>query len=149
MKHSAYNNRNESTGFLFWQLSTLWQRKIKEVLTPFSLTHTQYVILAVIEDLQETVDNINQKLISDISNIDVMTISSTLRLLERKKLIVRKKSRTDTRAYTIMNSKIGSNVLIKSIKEVEGVDKIFFTQDTKIFNSKLKELIKKNKLELK
>ena len=147
MKHSLYNSRDESTGFLFWQLSTLWQRKIKEVLNPFNLTHTQYVILAVIEDLQETVTDINQKLISDISTIDVMTVSSTIRLLERKKLIKRKKSRTDTRAYTIINSKIGSNLLIKAIKEVEKVDRLFFIEDTKIFQNQLKNLIKSNRLE--
>ncbi len=147
MKHSLYNSRDESTGFLFWQLSTLWQRKIKDVLNPFKLTHTQYVILAVIEDLQETVTDINQKLISDISTIDVMTVSSTIRLLERKKLIKRKKSRTDTRAYTIINSKVGSNLLIKAIKEVEKVDRLFFIEDTEIFQNQLKNLIKSNRLE--
>ena len=148
MKHSTYKNRDESTGFLFWQLSTLWQRKIKEVLAPFKLTHTQYVILAVIEDLQETVDDINQKLISDISTIDVMTVSSTIRLLERKKFITRKKSKIDTRAYTIINSKIGSSILIKAVNEVEKIDKMFFTDDTKIFNNQLIKLIKSNRIEL-
>ncbi len=148
MKHSIYKNRDESTGFLFWQLSTLWQRKIKEVLAPFKLTHTQYVILAVIEDLQESVNNINQKQISDISTIDVMTVSSTLRLLERKKFITRKKSKIDTRAYTIINSKRGSSVLIKAIKEVEKVDILFFSQDTKIFNNQLKELLRNNDAEV-
>ena len=148
MKHSIYSNRDESTGFLFWQLSTLWQRKIKEVLTKYNLTHTQYVILAVIEDLHETVDEINQKLISDISTIDVMTISSTLRLLERKKLIKRKPSRTDTRAYTIINSKTGSDILVKAVSEVEKIDKMFFTDDTKMFDSQLKRLIDNNKVEL-
>ena len=148
MKYSDYKNRDESSGFLFWQLSTLWQRKIKEVLTPFNLTHTQYVILAVIEDLQETVDDINQKLISDISTIDVMTVSSTIRLLERKKLIKRKPSKTDTRAYSIFNSKMGSNILVKAVSEVESVDKMFFTDDTKMFNNQLIKLIKSNRIEL-
>ena len=148
MKHSIYKNRDESTGFLFWQLSTLWQRKIKEVLAPFKLTHTQYVILAVIEDLQESVNNINQKQISDISTIDVMTVSSTLRLLERKKFITRKKSKIDTRAYTIINSKRGSSILIKAIKEVEKVDILFFSQDTKLFNNQLKELLRNNDAEV-
>ncbi len=147
MKYSTYKKRDDSTGFLFWQLSTLWQRKIKEVLTPFNLTHTQYVILAVIEDLQETVTDINQKLISDISTIDVMTVSSTIRLLERKKLITRKLNTTDIRAYSIVNTKNGSNLLIKAIKEVEKVDRLFFIEDTKIFQNQLKNLIKSNRLE--
>ena len=47
MKYSRFHVANESYGLLFWQVSTLWQRKIKESLRPYDLTHTQYVILAV------------------------------------------------------------------------------------------------------
>lgn len=86
MKESRYNSRDESIGLLFWQVSTLWQRAVKSVLRQFDLTHTQYVILAVIVELSESDIEITQKKISDFSMIDPMTVSSTLRLLEKKGL---------------------------------------------------------------
>jgi hypothetical protein len=89
LKGSKYQSHNESTGLLFWQVSTLWQRAIKDALRQFDLTHTQYVILAVIAELSEASGDITQKKISDFSMIDPMTISSALRLLEKKGLTQR------------------------------------------------------------
>ncbi|HEL0567506.1 TPA: MarR family transcriptional regulator, partial [Streptococcus equi subsp. zooepidemicus] len=111
MKYSKFVNSNDSVGLLFWKTSVLWQRKIKEVLQPLDLTHTQFVILAVVEELSETIDEITQKMISDFSMIDVMTVSSTIRLLEKKKYICRLASENDTRAYSIYNTKIGKERL--------------------------------------
>ena len=53
MRFSEIKNHKESMGLLFWQVSMLWQRKIKKVLQAYDLTHTQFVILAVIEELTE------------------------------------------------------------------------------------------------
>lgn len=106
MKYSKFVNSNDSIGLLFWKTSVLWQRKIKEVLQPLDLTHTQFVILAVVEELSEIIDEITQKMISDFSMIDVMTVSSTIRLLEKKKYICRLASENDTRAYSISNTKM-------------------------------------------
>ena len=145
MKYSQYKNHNESTGFLFWQVATLWQRKIKHALQPLNLTHTQYVILAVIEELKEHSENVTQQMISDFSTIDVMTTSSTLRLLEKKKLINRNPNTTDTRAYSIMNTQIGINYLIEATSKIEEIDKDFFSEDTKEFQNQLETLIKINK----
>jgi hypothetical protein len=36
----------DSSGFLLWQVTNLWQREIKKALSPFDLTHSQFVILA-------------------------------------------------------------------------------------------------------
>jgi len=143
MKHSQY--QNHSTGFLFWQVSTLWQRKIKKALQPLNLTHTQYVILAVIEELQERSENITQQMISDFSTIDVMTTSSTLRLLEKKEFIKRHPNTIDTRAYSIVNTEMGINHLIRATNKVEEIDKVFFSEDAKIFQNELEVLIKTNK----
>ena len=145
MKHSQYKNHNESTGFLFWQVTTLWQRKIKKTLQTLNLTHTQYVILAVIEELKEHSENITQQMISECSSIDVMTTSSTLRLLEKKKLINRKPNSDDTRAYSIVNTQMGVNHLIEATFRIEEIDKDFFSEDTNAFQNQLKALIKINK----
>ncbi len=36
----------ESPGYLLWQVSMLWQRKMKRGLDEIGLTHTQFVLLA-------------------------------------------------------------------------------------------------------
>ncbi len=138
MRFSSYTNSDESLGLLFWQVSTLWQRKIKSQLQKLNLTHTQYVILAVIEELSEYSNSITQKNISDFSRIDVMTVSSTLKLLEKKELVKRLPHKYDTRAHSIINTTTGTALLQQAIKKVEKVDDEFFCKDKEIL-SKLRE----------
>lgn len=143
MKGSRYQSRDESTGLIFWQVSTLWQRAIKDALRPFDLTHTQYVILAVIAELSEVDEDITQKKISDFSMIDPMTTSSTLRLLEKKGLTQRIQSVADSRANRICNTGSGQSLLKKAVKAVETVDASFFfdaQEDLKLFQSLLLSL---------
>lgn len=150
MKYSKFVNSNDSIGLLFWKTSVLWQRKIKEVLQPLDLTHTQFVILAVVEELSETIDEITQKMISDFSMIDVMTVSSTIRLLEKKKYICRLASENDTRAYSISNTKIGNERLQEAVKRVEIIDNEFFFDEKQRRNNFMEDmqvLIDKNKTE--
>ncbi len=126
MKFSEHKNHKESTGLIFWQAYTLWQRKIRQALQPYNLTHTQFVILAVIEELSEQEICITQKNISDFSMIDVMTVSSTVRLLEKKGLVSRTPHNTDTRANSISNTSNGKLHLEQAVKSVEMVDNNFF-----------------------
>lgn len=37
---------DDSPGFLLWQVSNLWQRKMKAELSDLGLTHVQFVLLA-------------------------------------------------------------------------------------------------------
>lgn len=147
IKYSKYSNPKESTGLLFWQTSVLWQRKIKEVLQALNLTHTQFVILSVIEELSDNAQEITQRMISDFSMIDVMTISSTVRLLEKKNYVYRMESKMDTRAYSIFNTEEGRKKLQEAIKKVEWVDDTFFfdeKQQQEEFQKCLQALIDKN-----
>ena len=124
MKFAGCKNHKESIGLLFWQSSMLWQRKIKQALQPYDLTHTQFVILA-----------------------DVMTVSSTVRLLEKKGLIFRTPHKTDTRANSISNTEQGRNYLRKAVIAVESVDKEFFFADVENnaqFRLFLTDLLRKN-----
>lgn len=120
---------------LFWQVSTLWQRAIKKTLRQYELTHTQYVILAVIEELQEAGVKITQKKISDFSMIDTMTVSSTLRLLEKKGLTQRIPQAKDTRSNQIANTNAGTLLLKKAVHAVECVDKEFFFKNNEELTS--------------
>ena len=126
MKYAKCKNHQESIGLLFWQSSMLWQRKIKQVLQPYDLTHTQFVILAVIEELSEQEICVTQKKISDFSMIDVMTVSSTVRLLEKKGLLFRVPYEKDIRANSISNTEKGKSCLQQAVVAVEGADRTFF-----------------------
>lgn len=147
MKFAKYKNYRESTGLLFWQASMLWQRRVKQALQAYDLTHTQFVILAVIEELSEQEIYITQKKISDFSMIDVMTVSSTVRLLEKKGLVFRASHKTDTRANSISNTERGRDILKQAVIEVEQVDKTFFFEkenENIYFQKFLSLLLEKN-----
>lgn len=149
MKSANFQNYKESTGLLFWQASMLWQRRIKESLQPYNLTHTQFVILAVIEELSEQNVCATQKKISDFSAIDVMTVSSTVRLLEKKELIWRIPHQTDTRAKSLSNTNMGKELLAKAVKKIDQIDVEFFfndKQENSEFHNNLLKLIDKNKV---
>jgi DNA-binding MarR family transcriptional regulator len=131
MKYSKFQNAEESPGLLFWQVSVLWQRKIREALRPYNITHTQFVILAVTRELNEHGSNVTQNDVSDFSMIDVMTVSTTLRLLEKKGLIARENHPLDTRAKRILNTEQGNRILEAVNSIVESVDVAFFFDSEK------------------
>ena len=119
-------SKEKSVGLLFWQSSMLWKRDINKVLVNFDITHTQYVILAVIFHLDKSGEKTTQKNISNISMIDTMTISKTVRLMQTKNLIERTEDPQDSRAKIMKITKIGMEILEKAIPAVESVDKNFF-----------------------
>ena len=147
MKYAKCKNHQESIGLLFWQSSMLWQRKIKQVLQPYDLTHTQFVIIAVIEELSEQEICVTQKKISDFSMIDVMTVSSTVRLLEKKGLLFRVPYEKDIRANSISNTEKGKSCLQQAVVAVEGADRTFFfpnDNENIQFQNFLADLLHKN-----
>lgn len=123
---SKYSDSQESIGFVFWQTHMLWNREIKKVLTPLRLTHTQFVILSVINYLNESMEEVSQVDVSELSKIDVMTISTSLKTLLKNDYIVRERSTNDSRAYILSLSSKGSDVLGKAMIIVEKVDSEFF-----------------------
>jgi DNA-binding MarR family transcriptional regulator len=135
MKYSNYQNTAESSGLLFWQVSVMWQRKIKDALRSYDITHTQFVILAVAHELNEYNSCVTQNDISDFSMIDVMTVSTTLRLLEKKNLIKRENHPTDTRAKRIINTDSGETILKTVTPIVEAVDNDFFFSEKEKLDS--------------
>ena len=47
-KDFIFEKSEESTGFLMWKVTNLWQREIKKALKKFELTHSQFVLLSSI-----------------------------------------------------------------------------------------------------
>lgn len=134
---------NDSTGFLLWQVTNLWQREIKKALEKYDLTHSQFVLLASVHWLSAEAEPVTQILLSQHTNIDPMTTSTVLRTMVSKGLVERQEHSSDTRAKTIHLTKQGREIVKKAIKTVEEFDKIFFSslQNTKTFNNNLANLL--------
>lgn len=146
-----FKKPEDSPGYLLGQLTMLWQRKLKRVLDPLELTHTQFALLCALAWLSRESDKVTQVDIANQSNADTMMVSKVLRTLEEKKFITRQEHPTDTRAKTIKLTEDGEIVLQKAIVSVETADLDFFQKlgtDLATFNSTMAELIKENTKEV-
>ena len=135
----------DSTGFLIWQVTNLWQREIKKALEEYDLTHSQFVLLASTLWLSSQTDSVTQILLSSHTKIDPMTTSTVLRTLQAKGLLSRQEHATDTRAKTISLTEKGIEMAQKAVKAVETFDKAFFTplgEGSSDFNKKLQALLR-------
>jgi len=134
----------QSSGFLLWQVTNLWQREIKKALEPYGLTHSQFVLLASILWLTVNRQEVTQIILSAHTKIDPMTTSTVLRTLQEKKLIQRQEHVTDTRAKTVALTDEGKKITKKAVVTVEKFDNDFFSllgNKTNDFNSKLAMLL--------
>jgi DNA-binding MarR family transcriptional regulator len=138
----------DSSGFLLWQVTNLWQREIKKALEPFDLTHSQFVLMASIHWLTLHKQDVTQILLSAHTKIDPMTTSTVLRTLQTKGLLQRHEHLTDTRAKTVGLTDIGKKIIKLAVKTVETFDKTFFAtlgNKTQLFNQQLLTLLEQKK----
>jgi MarR family transcriptional regulator, organic hydroperoxide resistance regulator len=117
----------ESSGFLLWQVTNLWQREIKKALEQYGITHSQFVLLASIHWLILHGEEVTQIVLSNHTKIDPMTTSTVLRTLQKKGLVQRQEHLTDTRAKTVVLTEEGKIVVKKAIVTVEQFDYDFFS----------------------
>ena len=134
----------DSSGFLLWQVTNLWQREIKKALKAFNLTHSQFVLMASIHWLTLHKQDVTQILLSAHTKIDPMTTSTVLRTLQAKGFLQRQEHITDTRAKTVGLTDNGKKILKQAVKTVETFDKDFFAtlgNKTHLFNKQLLTLL--------
>jgi DNA-binding MarR family transcriptional regulator len=117
----------ESSGFLLWQVTNLWQREIKKALEQYGLTHSQFVLLASIHWLSLHKQEVTQVVLSNHTKIDPMTTSTVLRTLQQKGFIQRQEHSTDTRAKTVALTEEGKKLIKKAVVTVEKFDTEFFS----------------------
>ena len=134
----------ESSGFLLWQVTNLWQREIKKALEKYDLTHSQFVLLASILWLSQQNESITQILLSSHTKIDPMTTSTVLRTLQKRGLLQREEHLTDARAKVVELTLDGRRIAKLAVKTVEQFDGEFFHplgDKAKDFNKKLNSLL--------
>jgi len=135
----AYKHPDKSPGFLLWQLTNQWQRHQRNALAKIGLTHGQFVVLANVLWLSSLATNIvTQQQVCNMAKIDKMSMSDLVTTLIKKKLLFRSHHIRDKRAYSLSLTSTGRRQVLKAIPIVEGIDKIFFTNETpellKLFN---------------
>jgi len=128
-KNNPFNveKPEESSGFLLWQVTNLWQREIKKALEEVGLTHSQFVLMANIHWLTIHKEEVTQIILSDNTKIDPMTTSTVLRTLQQKGFIERHEHLTDTRAKTVGLTTNGKKIIKKAIVKVVSFDADFFS----------------------
>ena len=139
-----FDKTEDSTGFLLWQVTNLWQRQIKKALVKYELTHSQFVLLTSIHWLTLDHQKVTQIVLSNHTKIDPMTTSTVLRTLQLRGLIRRKEHDTDTRAKTVELTEEGLRNIKQAIMTVESFDKQFFCSlenQAAEFNSKLMRIL--------
>ena len=134
----------DSSGFLLWQVTTLWQRGIKKALDEIDITHPQFVLLASLLWLTGQKKNVTQIDLSQHSQIDPMTTSTVIRTLQKKGLVERREHETDTRAKVVLLTASGLKMTRKAVKIIENFDTDFFKSlgdKAGAFNSGLRLLL--------
>ncbi len=119
-------NADESSGFLLWQVTILWQKDIKKALEDIGINHTSFVILASLLWFEEQDIEITQTTIINHTKLDKMTVSKNLKSFVLKGFVERFENKNDTRAKTIILSSVGKEIAIKALKIVENIDISFF-----------------------
>lgn len=138
------DNSNASIGLLFVKVYNLWHKRIKDQLKSIELTHPQFIVLASLGYLSQQYNEVNQVDISKKSDMDVMTVSTIVRNLEKSGLVNRKNSIIDTRAKSIALTERGQKKLVEALPVVEKIDHDFFDslgKDKNKFNKLLLQLI--------
>ena len=115
----------DSPGFLLWKVSNAWQRQIRAALQPFSLTHSQFVVLATATWFGAE-ERLTQARIAELSGVDPMTTSQIVRALEAAKLVERTAHPDDPRANAIAVTAAGKKTAAAAVVAVEAADAAFF-----------------------
>jgi DNA-binding MarR family transcriptional regulator len=128
MPLSRFDRAEDSPGFLLWQLTNLWQQRMRSALAPLGITHVQFVLLVSVAWLENSDKLVSQASLSRHAHTDVMMTSQVVRTLEEKGLLTRAVHPTDTRARVVSLTAEGRTVAQQAVAVVESADEQFFRE---------------------
>ena len=121
-------------GLLIWQISNLWQSRVRISLKNSNVSFNEYLILETIYKLQSSNDNIRQKDISRVSSLDRSVVSIKLPNLIKKKLIL-KVNPQDRRSDRIILTSSGILLIENLLNDIQKQEEAIFKKlDLEIFN---------------
>ncbi len=128
MTLSRFERADDSPGFLLWQLTNLWQQRIRSALAPLGITHVQFVLLVSVAWLESTEVVVSQATLSRHARTDIMMTSQVVRTLEEKGLVTRTFHPTDTRAKVVVLTAEGRKIAQQALSVIETVNEQFFEE---------------------
>lgn len=117
-----FSDPENNAGFVMWQVSMLWQRKLKGGLDTLGITHAQFLLLAALDFLSNEKNIVSQQDLAKHCRIDKMMTSKILRTLQKKGMLSRKKNKMDTRSKSMILSEEGQELLKKAFKMIDQID---------------------------
>ncbi|MFR9166564.1 MAG: MarR family winged helix-turn-helix transcriptional regulator [Dysgonomonas sp.] len=132
----------DDINFLIWQIMKIWIRGKQRLLDEFGLTASQMEILSAIFHLSQRDQEITQIMISNITHIDPMTTSTILKNFQKKSLITRKLSKTDTRARVVEITNEGRKIFLDAATKIHTSTEMVFSQlDRDVLKEQLQTLL--------
>lgn len=122
----GFEKPEDSPGFLLWQTTMEWQRRIKRALEPFDISHAQFVVMALMLWFEEHEYDSTQGLIVKWSKLDKMTVSKSMKKLTAKQLVDRSEHKVDSRTKSVCLTREGKHLIHELVPLVEAIDKEFF-----------------------
>ena len=119
---------SQSLGLALWQATIVWQRKLKAVLDPFQVSHTQFVLMASLLWFEMQDADLVQVDLIHHCRLDKMTVSKSLKKLELEGYIERTESLKDTRAKKVKLTPEGKKLARKLVNLIEAEDARFFNR---------------------
>ena len=147
MIHSRFERADDSPGFLLWQLTNLWQQRIRAALAPLGITHVQFVLLAGTAWLADSGIIVSQVILSRHARTDIMMTSEVVRALQKKGLVRRAVHPHDPRAKVVTLTAEGEQIIQQAMALVESADEQFFKElgeQAPTFVRSMQDLIKAN-----
>lgn len=142
------NDKPENhTGYLIWQVMSIRQKTINSTLKELEITYPQFIIISGIHWLNQSIDKVNQIKLIQFTNMDKSVVSSVLKSLEKREIVIRDIDPEDTRAKTLKLSSLGISKLKCALPLIKQIDDAFFdknTNDIQSLNNTLQNLIKGN-----
>lgn len=140
---------NDETATMTRKIMKLWNRALHRSLDDLKITIPQLELLGAIATLKHDKIETTQIALSQETGIDPMTTSTTIRNLQKKGLVTRKESQTDTRARIVELTEEGIILLVEASNRIKylrkelirgGVDKELVKTQIRILYENLNNL---------
>ena len=117
---------SDSVGLQRWAAYNKWHSEVMKLLKPLNINHTQFVILASVLWCNKNKNETTQTEVVNITGLDKMTLSKSMKALVANDLITKDKGDRDSRSYSLRLTKTGEALAINAIAQVEELDQLYF-----------------------
>jgi DNA-binding MarR family transcriptional regulator len=115
-----------AVGFVIWRIAAGYQREVDRALSPDDLTNLQFITLALVAWFGREDKPVTQIELARSARIHPMQVSQTLKALEAKGMVLRRTSKSDTRAKRVEITQPGLRALKDAFPKVREVQMRLF-----------------------